>query len=101
MSYTPISGPWLRDNGYEGLVAPGECGCRLDDLRPCGNDPVHVDEDCLPAYERNADCAECQRCNAADDGGMWCMTADKPRSLSSTEASRHHGLSSIEREVGR
>ena len=29
---------WLRTNGYDGLVEKdGECGCRLEDLFPCGD----------------------------------------------------------------
>lgn len=26
---------YLLDNGFTGIVAPGECCCRLDDLMPC------------------------------------------------------------------
>jgi hypothetical protein len=28
---------WLRANGYDGLCIPGECGCEIDDLMPCGS----------------------------------------------------------------
>ncbi len=27
---------WLRAHGYDGLCIPGECGCCVDDLMPCG-----------------------------------------------------------------
>ena len=30
----------LIAGGFTGIVAPGECGCRLDDLMPCGV-PAH------------------------------------------------------------
>ena len=37
----------LKDNGYDGLVADhGECGCKLDNLAPCGESPMC----CLPGY---------------------------------------------------
>jgi hypothetical protein len=26
----------LIASGHTGIVCPGECGCRLDDLKPCG-----------------------------------------------------------------
>ena len=26
---------WLEGNGYDGLYAPGDCGCTKDDLMPC------------------------------------------------------------------
>jgi hypothetical protein len=27
---------YLRQNGFGGLYCPGECGCTIDDLAPCG-----------------------------------------------------------------
>lgn len=27
---------WLTANGFDGLFRPGQCGCLLDDLMPCG-----------------------------------------------------------------
>ena len=27
---------WLKQNGGIGLYRPGECGCGIDDLAPCG-----------------------------------------------------------------
>jgi len=32
-----IVAEWLRANGYDGLCIPGECGCEIDDLMPCGS----------------------------------------------------------------
>jgi hypothetical protein len=26
---------YLLENGFTGIVAPGECGCKLDSLMPC------------------------------------------------------------------
>ena len=38
---------WLKDNGYDGLCNPDlECGCTVEDFRPCVDDP----SDCQPAY---------------------------------------------------
>ena len=36
---------WLTDNGYDGLCNV-ECGCRKNDLFPCGSDPGR----CIPGY---------------------------------------------------
>lgn len=36
---SPKEADWLRARGYDGLYHPDpdvECGCFLDDLRPCG-----------------------------------------------------------------
>lgn len=38
---------WLKNNGYDGLYDPGECGCLIGDLFPCGGDCF----DCLPGYK--------------------------------------------------
>lgn len=39
---------WLRDHGYDGLVAGGGvCGCIVDDLMPC-EEPC---ENCIAGYE--------------------------------------------------
>lgn len=34
----------LADGGYSGIVCPGECGCRLDDLMPCCPSPDILDQ---------------------------------------------------------
>lgn len=39
---------YLQDNGFDGLYAPGECGCELADLIPC----LEPCEDCIPGYKR-------------------------------------------------
>jgi hypothetical protein len=46
----------LIAGGYTGIVAPGECGCRLDDLMPCGVSSFYRDgatgipNGCQPGY---------------------------------------------------
>lgn len=44
----------LKEGGYSGLYVPGECGCTLDDLAPCGECQRENDEDyingCDPGY---------------------------------------------------
>lgn len=46
----------LIAGGYTGIVAPGECGCRLDDLMPCGVSSFYRDgatgipKGCQPGY---------------------------------------------------
>jgi hypothetical protein len=73
--YVPVTEQWLIDNGYDGLVQPGECGCRISDgIRACGLEPQDEYEDCLPAHE-----IQCHRCGNGncmppdeEDAG-WCM----------------------------
>lgn len=36
----------LKAEGYSGLVCPGVCGCRIDDLSPGGC----LDDGCLPGH---------------------------------------------------
>lgn len=73
--YRPISAEWLRENGYDGLVNPGECGCRLvDGIRPCGYVPRHEGDDCAPAHETG--CTRCGNGNCHPDDSdtdAWCM----------------------------
>ena len=46
----------LIAGGFTGIVAPGECGCRLDDLMPCGISSLYRDgatgipKGCQPGY---------------------------------------------------
>jgi hypothetical protein len=50
---------FLIAGGFTGIVAPGECGCRLDDLMPCGQSALYCDgatgmpKGCLPGYVHN------------------------------------------------
>jgi hypothetical protein len=37
---------WLQANGYDGLFSEWECGCKLDDLMPCGD----LYSDCEAGY---------------------------------------------------
>ena len=39
---------YIRECGGDGLVCPGECGCGIDDLVPCGESLEDL-EDCYPA----------------------------------------------------
>jgi len=42
---------WLETNGYDGLCdSDNECGCKLDDLMPCGEPGMN----CEPGYEVEA-----------------------------------------------
>jgi len=38
---------WLRKNGFDGLYQPGECGCEIGELCPCG-EPA---PDCQAGYK--------------------------------------------------
>lgn len=40
---------FLRENKFDGLYSPDmECGCRLEDLAPCGN----IEENCTAGYKQ-------------------------------------------------
>lgn len=43
----------LKANGYSGLYYPGECGCGIDDLAPCGEcqEGGEYVNDCKPGYK--------------------------------------------------
>ena len=48
----------LVNKGFSGLYYPGECGCGLDDLAPCGEHRVGEGEGaymngCRPGYQHN------------------------------------------------
>jgi hypothetical protein len=63
---------YLRQHGYDGLCKDS-CGCGLDDLAPCGGDPM----DCQPAHKRKCDCENCDSaCDAAGEG-EWCYGTTK------------------------
>ena len=44
----------LEANGFDGLYSPGECGCKKDDLAPCGSDFAM----CEPGYLQECDCGD-------------------------------------------
>lgn len=46
MTVKDILKNWLKKHGYDGLCCSG-CGCRNDDLIPCGSDP----SSCKPGKE--------------------------------------------------
>lgn len=64
---------WLAENGYDGLCNPdGECGCPIDDLMPCDNNPCF----CQCAYRRkdpryDEDVYFCDRGEADDCVLRW------------------------------
>ena len=37
---------YLKTNGYDGLFHDSDCGCKIDDLAPCGE----CMDDCEPGY---------------------------------------------------
>jgi len=43
-----IIAQWLREHGYDGLYHPGDCGCLISDLCPCGEDSMQ----CSPGYKQ-------------------------------------------------
>ena len=53
-----ILAEWLRGHGYDGLCCfEGDpCGCRLDDLAPCGE---FFSLECIPGYEGPDVTGEC------------------------------------------
>ena len=46
MDVRTIVTEWLKEHGYDGLYAPGVCGCAIDDLMPC-DEPCSF---CLAGY---------------------------------------------------
>jgi len=44
---------YMKKHGYTGLVWPGECGCSIDDIAPCGCPIKEVD--CRLGYEIPSD----------------------------------------------
>jgi len=44
----------LKEKGYDGLYYPGECACKIGDLRPCGQ-TISETLDCKPGYLREGD----------------------------------------------
>lgn len=42
---------YLKENKYDGLVYPGECGCLIEDLCPCGTDFL----ECVPGHKTICD----------------------------------------------
>ncbi len=51
MTVKEIMTQWLKDNGYDGLFAPGECACAANDLMPC----CESCEWCEPGYVQGPD----------------------------------------------
>ena len=63
---------YLEANGYDG-VAGEECGCPVDDLALCGDDPA----ECLPAHKRECspDGPACPNSNCMGNPGNDCFVA--------------------------
>lgn len=64
---------FLHENGYDGLVCPGECGCEIKDLAPCGGEGII---NCKPAYRGKCTCG---------DGCDWDMYKTKAAAQKSYE----------------
>lgn len=61
MNVREIIAKYLKDNGFDGLYSPGECGCKLDDLMPCDGIGISCNpEECFPGFlgPCPADCGE-------------------------------------------
>jgi hypothetical protein len=43
---------YLKYHEYDGLYRPGECGCILNDLAPCGE----IQRDCIAGYKQPCVC---------------------------------------------
>ncbi len=54
---------YLKSNGYDGLYHDNDCGCELDDLVPCGEDPSQ----CVPGHYVPCDAETCE----AGGGCPW------------------------------
>lgn len=52
MTVREILTEYLRQHGYDGLYSPGECGCSLDELAPCGG----LSLDCEAGVKVPCDC---------------------------------------------
>jgi len=59
---------YLKDNGYDGLYAAGECACTLGELMPCGSGSYTV-WTCEPGYFCDSD---------VNDGFDFHIGPDKP-----------------------
>lgn len=73
MTVRKIVKDYLKANGYAGL-AGDECGCSLDDLAPCGCDPL----ECKPADLHKCDASAGQACEYEQDcNGLGCYRPRK------------------------
>lgn len=48
MNAIQIIETWLKENGYDGLYEPGECGCEIGDLCHC----IEYFGGCLAGYKQ-------------------------------------------------
>jgi len=52
MTVLEIVRKYLEQESYDGLCAPyGECGCKRDDLAPCGE----IGSECSPGFLKDGD----------------------------------------------
>jgi hypothetical protein len=54
MTVIEIVEQYLREHGYDGLYAEGECACKLGEVGPCDA----VQGDCCAGYLAPCDCGE-------------------------------------------
>ena len=68
VSVQEIVKDWLVEHGYGGLCDPGECGCEVGDLMPCGYPSLLG---CVAGYKGDAPAG-------SEFEGGWCIYAGKP-----------------------
>ena len=70
MDVKEILSTWLKDHGFDGL-AGDDCGCFVDDLIACGEDPSN----CEPGYK----CGCPGNCEFAEYGCFEHVTTTRPK----------------------
>lgn len=78
---------WLAENGWDGIVCPGECACFVGDLMPCGSEVSPNASPCVRV--RCGSAPECEGCDDydsdwADERGAgvpqgWCPVSERRR----------------------
>jgi len=71
---------YLRREGYDGLVDPdNQCGCLVDDLRPCCPGEI---SGCRPGYKRVCRGCDLDGCDPGLGADNWHVSIHKSRSKS-------------------
>ena len=71
---------YLRREGYDGLVDPdAQCGCLVDDLRPCCPGEI---SGCRPGYKRVCRGCDLDGCDPGLGPANWHVSIHKSRSKS-------------------
>lgn len=66
---------YLDENGFDGLVNPGLCGCSKDEICLC--EGIN-DNECQPAYKRCCVvCSQKRNCELYSDGAMFCYHPER------------------------